>query len=234
MRSRSLLKSFNYAIDGIIYSLRTQRNMRIHFAVAAAVLTAGLVLGISRVEVLILLFSISLVIIAELVNTAIESAIDVVTTAFDPLAKIAKDVAAAAVLIASLNAVFVGYLIFLSRVDPLTGRILQTVRKTPVHITVFALLLVVIGVIALKAVIGEGTFLKGGWPSGHAAVAAGLVTALIFISKSTLVGTIGVILAVLVFHSRIETGIHTSLQVLAGAILGVLVTALIFQVFYVA
>lgn len=232
MRSRSLIKSFNYAIDGIVYSLRTQRNMRIHFAVAAGVLTAGLIVGVSRVEFLILLFSISLVIISELVNTAIESAIDVVTTAFDPLAKIAKDVAAAAVLIASLNAVFVGYLVFLSRIDPFTGRILQIVRKTPVHVTVIAVLLVVIGVIALKAVVGEGTFLRGGWPSGHSAVAAALVTALVFISKSTLVGTIGLVLAVLVFHSRVETGIHTLLQVVAGALLGVLVTALIFQLFY--
>jgi len=233
VRSRSLIKSFNYAIDGIIYSLRTQRNMRIHFSIATAVLTAGLLVQISRLEFLVLLFSISLVLIAELLNTAIESAIDVVTTTFDPLAKIAKDVAAAAVLIASLNAVFVGYLIFFFRLNPWTGRILETVRRTPVHVTVIALLLVIIAVIAMKAIVGEGTFLRGGWPSGHSAVAAALVTALAFISKNALVGTLGLVLAVLVFHSRVETGVHSILQVAAGALMGTLITVLIFQVFYV-
>lgn len=233
MKSRSLIKSFNYAIDGIIYSLRTQRNMRIHFVIAVVVLASGLLVRISRLEFLVLLFSIALVMMAELINTAIESAIDVVTTTFDPLAKIAKDVAAAAVLIASLNAVFVGYLVFFFRVNPFTATILHTVRRTPVHVTVIALLLVVIAVILLKALIGEGTFLRGGWPSGHSAVAGALVTALIFISKSALVGTLGFVLAALVFHSRIETGVHTALQVAAGAVLGILITILIFQAFYV-
>lgn len=233
MRSRSLIKSFNFAIDGIIYSLRTQRNMRIHFAIAVVVLALGLLVKISRLEFLVLLFSITLVMMAELVNTAIESAIDVVTTTFDPLAKIAKDVAAAAVLISALNAVFVGYLIFFFRVNPWTATVLHAVRRMPVHVTVIALLLVIIAVIVMKATIGEGTFLRGGWPSGHSAVAASLVTALVFISRSALVGTLAVVLAALVFHSRIETGVHTALQVVAGATLGVLITVLIFQAFYV-
>ncbi len=112
--------------------------------------------------------------------------------------------------------------------------VLQTVRRTPVHVTMIALLLVIIAVIVMKAIIGEGTFLQGGWPSGHSAVAAALVTALVFITKSALVGTLGLVLAGLVFHSRIETGVHTLLQVVAGATLGVLVTVLIFQAFYVA
>jgi diacylglycerol kinase (ATP) len=234
VRSRSLLKSFNYAIDGIVFALRTQRNMRIHFIVAVVVLASGLLVSISRLEFLVLLFAIALVITMELINTAIESAIDVTTTTFDPLAKIAKDVAAAAVLIASLNAVFVGYLIFFFRVNPWTKTVLTAVRSMPVHVTVIALLLVIIAVIVMKALVGEGTFLRGGWPSGHSAIAASLVTALVFITRSALVGTLGLVLAALVFHSRIETGVHTALQVAAGAVLGVLITVLIFQAVYIA
>ncbi|MDI6821459.1 MAG: diacylglycerol kinase [Actinomycetota bacterium] len=231
-KNRSLLKSFNYAIDGIIYVLKSQRNMRIHFFVAAIVLGASLVLNVSRLEFMALLFAISLVFITELINTAIEFAIDVVTTTFDPLAKIAKDVAAAAVLVASLNAVFLGYLIFFKRLNPYTLRILQAVRHSPIHITCIGILLVILLSIAVKAWIGEKSFLRGGMISGHSALAGCLFTAIAFISNNVLIATLGFLLALLVFHSRMEYGIHSYIEVLTGAALGILVTALIFQLFH--
>src|SRR5215212_5672470 len=107
-RAPTLIDSFNYAFAGIIHVLRTQRNMRIHFVVAVAVLVAALVVDVSKVELILLLISITFVLIAEMINSAIESAIDVATTSFDPMAKLAKDVAAGAVLIATMNALAVG------------------------------------------------------------------------------------------------------------------------------
>jgi len=115
MRVRKLLDSFHYAIDGIIYTLKTQRNMKVHFLAAIAVLFLSLFLKVSKLEVLILFFTISLVIIAEMINTSIEAAIDLITDKYHELAKIAKNVAAGAVLIASLNAIIVGYMIFFDR-----------------------------------------------------------------------------------------------------------------------
>ena len=106
-RPASLLESFNYAIEGIIHVLRTHRNMRLHFAAAVTVLVLALVLGVSRIELIVLLLSVSFVLIAEMINSAIEAAIDVATSSFDPLAKLAKDIAAGAVLIASINAIAV-------------------------------------------------------------------------------------------------------------------------------
>jgi diacylglycerol kinase (ATP) len=79
-RSASLLESFNYALEGIIHVLRTHRNMRLHFMVAVAVLVAALLLGVDRFELIALLLSIAFVLIAEMVNSAIEAAIDVATT----------------------------------------------------------------------------------------------------------------------------------------------------------
>ncbi|MEW6189883.1 MAG: diacylglycerol kinase [Actinomycetota bacterium] len=231
-KNRSLLKSFNYAIDGIIYVLKSQRNMRIHFFVAAVVLGASLILNVSRIEFMALLFAISLVFITELINTAIEFAIDVVTTTFDPLAKIAKDIAAAAVLVASLNAVFLGYLIFFKRLNPYTLRILQAVRHSSIHITCIGILLVILLSIAAKAWTGEKSFLRGGMISGHSALAGCLFTAIAFISNDVLIATLGFLLALLVFHSRMEYGIHSYIEVLTGATLGILVTALIFQLFH--
>src|SRR5207245_80790 len=87
-----LVTSFNYAFEGIIYVVRTQRNMRVHFAVALGVLPLGVALGVTRFELLALLLAVSFVLIAEMFNTALEKAIDVATNSFDPLARVAKDV----------------------------------------------------------------------------------------------------------------------------------------------
>ena len=111
-KAPSLVESFNFALEGLIHVLRTQRNMRIHFAIAIAVLVVGLFIGVNRLELIALLLAIAFVLIAEMINSAIEHAIDVATTSFDPLAKLAKDIAAGAVLIASINAIAIGYLVF--------------------------------------------------------------------------------------------------------------------------
>src|SRR3989304_713352 len=116
VKSRPLFQSFNFAIDGLVYVLRTQRNMRIHFLAAAAVLMLSLIVGVESTQFILLVFAVSMVIASELVNTAIEAVIDVTTTSFDPMAKIAKDVAASAVLVSALNAAIIGYLIFYPKV----------------------------------------------------------------------------------------------------------------------
>src|SRR6201987_2213025 len=108
-RAPTLLDSFNYAFEGIIHVLRTQRNLRIHFAIAIVVIGAAAALGVQRDELIALLLAIAFVLVAEMVNSAIEGAIDVSTTSFDPNAKLAKDIAAGAVLISSATAVAVGY-----------------------------------------------------------------------------------------------------------------------------
>src|ERR671924_1634820 len=109
-RSRPVFQSFNYAFEGVIHALRTQRNMRIHFVVAAAVLVVAFIYDVTRLELIALMISITFVLIAEMVNTAVEATIDLSTPSFDPLAKVAKDIAAGAVLIASVNAIGGGYL----------------------------------------------------------------------------------------------------------------------------
>jgi len=114
-KARSLLQSFAFAFDGIWYSLKTQRNMRIHFFSALIVLVAAPFFKITSTEFLILIFTISLVIVSEMFNTAIEAAVDLATDKYHELAKIAKNVAAAAVLISALNAVVVGYFLFIAR-----------------------------------------------------------------------------------------------------------------------
>jgi undecaprenol kinase/diacylglycerol kinase (ATP) len=104
-------KSFRFAAEGLAFALRTQRNLRIHFAAAGAVLLACAALPISAIEAVLLLAAVVIVLLAELFNTAIEAAVDLATSRFHPLAKTAKDVAAAAVLVASVFAVAVGAIV---------------------------------------------------------------------------------------------------------------------------
>jgi diacylglycerol kinase (ATP) len=139
--------------------------MRIHFAVALIVLIAALAVDVSRLELIALLLAIAFVLIAEMINTAIEGAIDVATTSFDPMAKLAKDIAAGAVLIAAVNAIAIGYLVFSGQVSNRSERLLDKLRDAPAELTLISLVIVIIIVIATKAISGRGTPLRGGLPS---------------------------------------------------------------------
>ena len=232
MHNRSLLWSFNYAIEGIVYTLKTQRNMRVHVAVAFAVLAASLFFRIGRFEFIAVGFAVTFVLVTELLNTAIEAAVDVAIQGFDPLAKVAKDVAAGAVFIAAINAVVVGYVVFFARLSGVTELLITKVRQTPSHITIVALVLTALVVLITKAITRSGTFMRGGWPSGHTALAASGATAIAYITESAGAAVVAVFLTFLVAQSRVENGAHHIGQVVTGAIVGVLITTLVFQLFW--
>ena len=234
-RTPSILESFNFAFEGIIHVLRTQRNMRIHFGAAFVVLVTALVFDISRLELIALLIAIVFVLIAEMINTAVEAAVDVASTSFDPMAKLAKDIGAGAVLIAAINAIAVGYLVFSAQVADESSRLLDRLSEAPAELTLVALVMTIAVVIALKALSGRGTPLRGGWPSGHAAVAfAGWMAVTLVLDDTEhryLVSSLALIMALLVAQTRIEAGVHTTLEVAAGGALGSLVTLAVFQGF---
>jgi diacylglycerol kinase (ATP) len=98
MKKRGITDSFNYAIEGLKHTLKTQRNMRIHFVVAAAVIFLGIMLNLNTTEFIMLLSAVTLVIVAEMFNTALEFAVDIFTKEFHHMAKMAKDIAAGCVL----------------------------------------------------------------------------------------------------------------------------------------
>jgi diacylglycerol kinase (ATP) len=232
-RAPTVLDSFNYAFEGIIHVLRTQRNLRIHFAVAVAVLIAALVANVSKMELIALLLSITFVLLAEMINSAIEGAIDAVTTSFDPNAKLAKDVAAGAVLIASVNALAVGYIVFEGKVASRSSKILDRLRDAPAELTLVALVLTVLVVIGTKAYTGRGTPLRGGLPSGHAALAfAGWMAATYVVGAPHrfVISSLTFVMALLVAQTRVESGVHSASEVLYGGLIGALVTLVCFQV----
>jgi diacylglycerol kinase (ATP) len=234
-RSQSLFQSFNVAAEGIVHAVRTQRNLWIHFTIAVGVLVAAIGFGASKLELAVLLLAITFVLVAELVNTAIEAAVDVASTSFDPMAKLAKDIAAGAVLIAALNALAVGYLVFSGAVADRSSRFLDRLQDVPSELTLVSLALTVIVVVAVKAFTGRGTPLRGGLPSGHAAVAfSGWVAVTIVLQGSPhrfLISTLTFIMAFLVAQTRVETGVHSAFEVTSGGLIGALMTLVLFQVF---
>ena len=110
-----LMESFKNAFAGLKHTLKTQRNMRIHFIIAILALLLSVFLKISRTELLMVFFSIFLVISMELFNTAVEIIIDMISSEYNIRAKIVKNVSAAAVLVAAFNAVIVAYLVVLDK-----------------------------------------------------------------------------------------------------------------------
>src|SRR5215207_5595830 len=233
IRRPSIIESFNFAIEGVVHVLRTQRNMRIHFAVAVVVLVVAVAVGVSRLELIALLLSITFVLVAEMINTAVEGTIDAATTSFDPMAKLAKDIAAGAVLIASVNAVAVGYLVFAGKAADKSADVLDRIRDAPAQLTLIALVLTILIVIATKAWTGSGTPLRGGLPSGHAALAfAGWMAATYIVNDSHrfLISSLTFIMALLVAQTRVESGVHSALEVTYGGFLGALITLVVFQV----
>ncbi len=226
-RSR-LMRSFHHAFEGIIYATRTQPNMRVHFVIAALVLLATLILRLDRYYVVATLVLITIVLSLELTNTAIEALVDLLTVAHHPLAKSAKDAAAGAVLVAAAGAVLGGYLIFYEGIMSGGASVFTAVRAVPANVALIVLALVTIGTICAKAWVGRGSPLQGGAVSGHAALAFAAATMLAVFYQKPLAAILAYLMAFLVAHSRVEARIHRPFEVLWGAILGIVVSLMIY------
>ena len=229
-------RSFEHAYRGMISAVRTERNMRFHVVAAVLVLVASLLVGVSKLELAILVLTILIVFVTEMLNTAMEFVVDMVTSEYHPLAKLAKDVSAGAVLVSSVGAVLVGYLILADNLGPLSLQTLESIRRWPGHLTLVALGLVVLLVLFVKAVTRSPRAFAGGMPSGHAAVAFAAWVAASFMAVdggagryAGLVSVITLLMALLVCQSRVESGVHSVYQVAMGAVIGVFVATAVFQ-----
>lgn len=205
--------------------------MRIHFVAAIVVLLAVLFLKVTPLEFALLALSILTVLCAEMFNTAIEAVVDLVSPGYHPLAKIAKDTAAGAVLITACGAAIMGYLILSKYVMPRYGEVLAMFGTVSDIGTVVSVLIVVIFVVIVKSATGTGTPLKGGITSGHAAVAFSIATAISLNTRNPLISLLSLLLATMVSHSRLLMKIHTLREVIIGACIGSGITLLVLQLF---
>src|SRR5438045_1182064 len=229
-RPNNAFDSVRFALDGILHGFRSQRHMRFHFCVAVLALLAGVVYGLNATELLVLTFAISLVIIAELFNTAIEAVVDLVTTAYHPLAKYAKDVAAGAVLVAALNACVVGVLLFLDvdRVQRLVSS--EPTMQVQFQTVIVTLVMLLVLLVIWKVMGNKGTFLHGGIVSGHSAIGFCLCTIILLLANNPFVAFLAILMAMIISQSRVEAGVHTLQEVIIGALLGIALPVILFRV----
>jgi len=231
MKMKKTLESFNNAITGIIVTVRTERNMKIHLILALGILVASFFFDITKYEFLILAITITMVIAAELVNTAIEATIDMTTNYYHPLAKIAKNAAAGAVLITAINALLIGYIMFWDKLSSFSFSLINKVKNSEPYTIFIVLAIVCIATIIAKAIFGEGTPLKGGMPSGHSALGFSIATAISLITEQPICILLSFLLAFITAQSRVDSEVHSILEVIVGAIFGILLTLFIFTLF---
>jgi len=231
IKPKGVLEAFNCAIEGVLYAFKTQKHMKAHFAIAAAALILSLIFELPIVEFVLFSISIIMLLFAEMINTAIEEAVNLIEDRHHIIARNAKDVSAGAVLISAVGVAIMSYMIFSKYLYEPSEVALRGAADFAGHIAVIALLLVLISVVALKVKLGKGTPLHGGLPSGHAAVAFSLFTSITLLTLDPLIAILAFVLAVMVSHSRLIGRIHTGVEVFLGALLGTGLTLLLFYVF---
>jgi len=226
---QNLIRSLNSAAEGVIHVLRTERNMRLHFLIAILALEVGIYVNLPKVELFLLLGSIILVLVLEMINTAVEMTIDLIKNAYHPKARIIKDITAGAVFLSVFNAVAVGYAIFSRHFALNAAYGVNKIIHSPWHLTFIAFLLVLSLVLCVKVFFHKGTPFRGGMPSGHAAFAFSIWTIIVFSTKSALIMILSFVMAFLIARYRLKDDIHSIWEVLAGALLGILLTTMVFQ-----
>ena len=233
MRRKRPQDSFRYAGEGILHCFRTQKHMRIHFLLLVLVLGSGLLLALDARDMLVLLFCISLVIAAEMINTAVEAMVDMVTTNYHPLAKLAKDVAAGAVLIASANALIAGLIIFFGseRIKDIKTRA-QGFTPDLTVVVVVGILVLSMTVIMSKLITGRGNpgLWHGGVVSGHSAIGFFLAMTIIFTSDNMFIAILALLMAAIIAQSRVEAGVHSLQEVVLGAVIAIFLTSSVYWI----
>ncbi|MCL4536657.1 MAG: diacylglycerol kinase [Nitrospirae bacterium] len=232
MPLRKWIDSTNNAIEGILHAAKTQRHLRYHFYSAVAVLVLSYILGVERTDFLIISIAVILVLLAEMFNTAIEYVVDMLSPEHSEKARVAKDVAAGAVLITAFGAAVLGYIILFPYFSRAFEQGIDVAKHSKEEITLIAVILVLIIVVVLKAYSGKGHPLRGGMPSGHSAIAFSAWVAVTYITESFIASLLSFLLSVLIAQSRIAVKAHSPFEVVAGAVLGAGLTLLLFLIFY--
>jgi diacylglycerol kinase (ATP) len=225
------LKSANFAIEGILHAAKTQRHVRYHFFSAASVLLLSYILGVSRMEFLIIALSVIAVLLAEMFNTAVEALVDIVSPEQSEKARIAKDIAAGAVFVTAFGVAVIGYLILFPYLQNAFHSGISITKHSKQEIALIAFILVVILVVITKTYFGRGLPLRGGMPSGHAALAFSAWVATTYITENFVASLLTFVTAGIIARSRVLINAHTPWEVVLGGLMGAAVTFLLFRLF---
>jgi diacylglycerol kinase (ATP) len=224
--------SINNAIEGIIHAARTQSHIRLHLFATCILLLICFTLGIKTNEFMLLTILAAIVVVSEMLNSAIEVTVDIASPHHSELARIAKDIAAGAVLIAACVALIVGIFIFYPYVQTFYKEGIVIASHGFLELFLGSMIIVLIAVIMIKAYVGNGHPLRGGMPSGHASLAFTLWVNLVYIFQNPIVTGVSLAGAVILSVSRVTRKIHSPYEIFVGISLGTLITWMLYTVFY--
>ncbi len=231
---RNVFEPFKVALNGIIFTFKTQRHMRFHLYVVFVVILLGLFVGLGLREMLVLLFTISLVVVAEMFNSAIEAVVDLVSPNYNPMAKFAKDISAGAVLITTIIALVVGAMLILgeNRWEMLKIHLSSEapVIGPPLRIIIGAFLCLIATIIG-KGLGKRGQILQGGLVSGHAALGFFFATCAVMLTTNALAAGLAVLLAAIIAQSRYDATFHAIVELSIDAPVGVIIGLMMFTMF---
>lgn len=233
INNSNFIDACHNAVNGLIYATTTQSNIKKQLFIGVCVLILSLFYKLETTQFLCLTFAIFLVIFAEMINTAIETVVDLYTDKYHPKAKIAKDVGAGAVLLMAINSVIVAYFIFIKEtsIGELSNSMFTSVVNSPKHLIFASLIITVVLVLLFKALgsqynkkIPKRVFV----PSGQASVAFAILTCIWLNSRSLIVFVLAAMLSLLVFENRIESKAHSLAETIFGSFMGTLIVFLIY------
>jgi diacylglycerol kinase (ATP) len=231
MPLRKWIKSANFAIEGILHAAKTQKHLRYHFYAAALALTASYMLGVTKYEFLFISLAVMAVLVAEMLNTAVEAVVDLLSPEHSDRARQAKDIAAGAVLITAFVSAVIGYIILFPYIRDVFERGIYITKHPREEVSIIAFVLILILVVLVKSYFGKGHPLSGGMPSGHAALAFSVWVSVTFTTGSFFASLLCFILAVVIAQGRVTTRVHKAWEVILGGFIGAALTFLLFQVF---
>lgn len=231
--NKNFIQACNNAVNGIVYCATTQPNVKKELVLGTLVMLLSLFYNFTSAEFLCLTFAVFFVIFAELVNTAIESIVDLLVDVYHPKAKVAKDIGAGAVVLSAVNAVIVAYFLFFheKNLTLITNSIFSQMIESPIHLTFVGIILTIIAVLVLKAGIEEKRMISGVEPkfipSGQSAVAFAILTAVWMTSRNPVIFCLALTLSLLVVGNRMNDA-RTFGEVVFGAFMGMLLMIMIY------
>jgi len=231
--NHNFIEACNNAINGIIYSSTTQSNIKKQLVLGVIVMILSLFYNFTTAEFLCLTFAVFFVIFAEMVNTAIETVVDLYVDEYHPKAKIAKDVAAGAVVLSACNAIVVAYFLFFRETEltHIGESIFSQMVSSPTHLIFVGIILTVIAIVAVKTISNykkqKDPMAKVFTPSGQTALAFAILTAIWINTKNPVIFCLSLALSILIAGNRVNDT-RNFREVLFGAFMGPLIVFMVY------
>lgn len=234
-KNKTFFSASKNALNGIIHMFKTEKNLRIDYILGGIVFILSLFFNFTKSEYVCLILTVGFVIFAEMINTAVEYVVNLISKEYNENARIAKDIAAGGVLFSSMCAVAVAYFLFIDKIRLASTAILTTVLNSKTHMLVTILFIVLVLSVILKGIFSKknANYIKA-FPSARVMISFSLATYLFIITKNLLVAGISLILCIFISSFKIEKDHVKLIYVILSALIGILLVLIIYQLTFLS